>query len=195
MALAGMTASNVAHARGVPFYLSRKVAHFGGLIPLLLMPFWFDSPEWPVLLASGLTLIVWAGNRLHWTRGFARDGRISDIIFPAAVAFTMAVLWHKGPWVAIVPAVWLSLGDGITGLVRMKIYGREVKGNWGSVACYLVCGVTGLAMGLPLLAALIGGGVATLAERVSGDSEGSILRIDDNLTMPLAGALALFILV
>ena len=195
LAIAGMLSSNIAFYNGIPFYISRKVAHFGAVVPILLMPVFFEEWFFPVGLSASLALVVFIGNRMRLTEGFAKEGRLSDILFPVAVAITIGLLWHKGPWIAVVPAVWLSLGDGITGLVRMKVYGREVKGNWGSVACLLVCVGSGLALGVPALAAMVGSALATLAERVSGDSEGAILRIDDNLSMPLIGAAALFLLV
>ncbi len=189
-----MELSSFLYRRGVPFYLSRKVIHFGAAPAVLLLPVLFDSARFPVILGAFLFILL-ALNHVGFTRwgrqnlfpGFARKGRLSEVYFAIASLISIAALWHIDAWLAIVPSLWLALGDGITGVVRSYTSGREVKDWWGSLACLIVCSAISIALVTPLVAGLAGAAAATIAERYSGDAEGALIKLDDNLAMPMAG--------
>lgn len=188
-----MLLSNFLYRRGVPFYLSRKVIHFGAAPAILVLPLVFDSAFFPILL-SAILAVQLALNHLLFARGtrnlfpgFARKGRLSEVYFAIASLISIAALWHIDAWLAVVPSLWLALGDGITGVVRSYTSGREVKDWWGSLACLIVCSAISIALVTPLVAGLAGAAAATIAERYSGDAEGALIKLDDNLAMPLAG--------
>ena len=183
--------SNAAFRRGVPFYVSRKIAHFGAAIPLGSLPAIYDSVVYPLVLTGLFGLILLATHNYDVWPGFARAGRWSELWFPTAIMLSIAVFWRIDPVVAIVPGLWLALGDGITGLVRMVTVGREKKGWWGTVACLMVCSAIGLLVS-PVIVGILGGAAATLAERYCGDAEGAILKIDDNIAMPVAGMAVMY---
>lgn len=188
-----MGLSNVLYGRGVPFYLSRKVIHFGAAPAILALPLVFDSAYFPILLSAFLVFqlamhhLLFAAGERNFFPGFVRKGRLSEVYFAIASLISIAALWHIDAWLAIVPSLWLALGDGITGVVRSYTSGREVKDWWGSLACLIVCSAISIALVTPLVAGLAGAAAATIAERYSGDAEGALIKLDDNLAMPLAG--------
>ena len=182
--------SNYVYHRGAPFYISRKVAHLGSAPLMVALPILFESVIFPLGLAAAFLAMLVANRRTNVFPGFAKQERLSELFFPFSVLVAIADLWSVDPWAAIVPGLWLAVGDGVTGLVRMKVNKREVKGWWGSLACLGVCVPIGLLV-TPIWVGMLGGAVATLAERYCGDAEGAVLRLDDNLAMPLAGMLVM----
>jgi dolichol kinase len=182
--------SNYAYIRGVPFYISRKIAHLGSAPLMVALPLVFESIVFPLGLAGAFFMMLVANRRTNVFPGFAKKERLSELFFPLSVFVAIAALWSIDPWAAIVPGLWLAVGDGVTGLVRMKVNKREVKGWWGSLACLGVCLPLGLLV-TPIWAGMLGGAVATLAERYCGDAAGAVFRLDDNLAMPLAGMLVM----
>lgn len=189
--LVALLASNAARGLGLHFYLSRKIAHFGAAVPIALFPLVYDHVGYPLALVGSFFALLLLTHRWDVFPGCARKGRWSEVFFPLSIVIALAVLWPVSHVAAIVPALFLSLGDGITGLVRKAIYNREVKGNWGSVACLCVCVMIAVLLVHPVWLGLLAAVVATLAERFCGDAPGSIAKWDDNLTMPLAATIIL----
>lgn len=195
LGLLSILLSNRMHEQGHPFYITRKVAHLGAGVPIVLLPFVFQEMLYPLAIAIGFFLLLAVLKAAGWSSGFARKGRLSDVLFPLALVASIALFWNTDPFLAVVPGIWLAFGDGVTGLVRMAVNKREVKGWWGSLACFCVCTVSGFLLGVAMLPLLVASGLATLAERFSGDAEGSLIRLDDNLTMPATAILVFVILV
>ncbi|MBA7589409.1 hypothetical protein ES708_31494 [subsurface metagenome] len=77
----------------------------------------------------------------------------------------------------------MGAGDAITGLLRSKVYGREVKGNWGSVGMLITCLILAYFI-KPYWIGAIGAVTAVIAERFTKTTKW----VDDNLTIPLASA-------
>ena len=202
--LAGLWASNFAYDRDVPQYVSRKIGHAAGGLCFLLAPFLFSSVWLPVFLAGAFAVILLLARLLRpdTFRGVGGNRRGSDsfaeIAF-AAVAVPVYLVgwwWLKQPLAAAAALLFMAWGDGVTGLVRARLYRRPVKGLWGSAAMLGVC----LALAWALVKPFWAGGVAALAatgtEMMFGDV-GLVKRIDDNLAIPIislgvvAGLLAL----
>lgn len=178
--------SNGLRGLGVPFYISRKVVHFGAGVPIGVSPWVFSEPYYILGLAIAFLLLLAVTHNWDFFPGCARKGRWSELWFPISVAVSIASLWHVSPKAAVVPGLWLAFGDGITGLVRMAVNRREEKGWAGSAACFVACAAVAVLV-QPLWVGLLGSVAATLAERFCGDARGSWIRLDDNIAMPMAG--------
>lgn len=183
--LVGLYISNVLYDLKVPQYLSRKISHGAGGMGLLLLVYFFQEPWWPLILAGGFTLLL-GGARLvkpDTFRGAGGTGRahaLAEVWFPLASTLSIAVgwVWLRNPPLAIVPCLYMAFGDAVTGLIRSRVYGREVKGNWGSVGMLLTCLLVGVLF-TPYWIAAVGAVVATAVEKYTPMSRGFW---DDNWT-------------
>ena len=180
--LLGFLVSNIAHTNGVPFYLSRKIAHFSSGGVVAAFPFVFKGSLFPLLLPLLFGILLGLTHKKEIFHGFVRKGRLAELHFAVAALVAMAVAWQRDPWLATVPVLFIAFGDGVTGLIRFWVYKKEGKGLWGSVGMLLVC----LAISVPLLGwiGIPGSLAATAAEKQP--------YIDDNIA---AGLSALAVMV
>jgi len=195
-AILGLYLANVFYDYHVPQYISRKIGHLGGAVGFLLCPFLFTSFWWPFILTMGFTaLLLYARlfrpDTFRGVGGSGRPGALAEIHFPATGIVLIGVLWgiFNHPWLAIIPLTFMGAGDAITGLIRSKVYGREVKGNWGSVGMLVVC-LTLAYFIEPYWVGVAGALTAVLAEKYTKTTK----YVDDNLTIPLASAAVMGIL-
>lgn len=187
--LTGLYLANYFYDKGVEQYISRKVSHGAGGMGLLLCALFFSSPWWPIILAGGFTLLL-GGARLirpltfRGTGGSGRQLAFAEVWFPLAATVSLVVgwAWLGNPFLAVVPTLYMAWGDMVTGIVRSRFYGREVKGNLGSMAMIIVCLVIAYFF-KPYWIGATGAVVATLVERFTPISRGLI---DDNWTIVLA---------
>ena len=186
--LVGLYLANYFYDKGVEQYISRKVGHGVGGMSFLLCVFLFSSAWWPIILAATFILLL-GGARLlkpHTFRGVGGTGRqhaLAEVFFPVAGTISLGIGWGwlGNPWLAVVPILFMAWGDMLTGIVRSRIYGHEVKGNWGSLAMILVCLVVAYFF-RPYWIGATGAVVATIVERFTPLSKGWI---DDNWTIVL----------
>jgi len=195
-ALLGLYLANLFWDAGIPHHVSRKLGHLGGCVAFLLSPFLFSSFWWPLILTTGFTaLLLYARwKRPHTFRGTGGSGRphaLAEIHFPATGIVLIGVLWGVlgEPWLAIVPLCFMGGGDALTGLIRNKIYHREVKGNWGSVGMLITCLILAYFI-QPYFIGVLGAVTAVIAEKYTKTTK----YIDDNLTIPLASAFVMGVL-
>lgn len=195
-ALIGLYIANLLYDYRVPQYISRKLGHLGGCVAFLLCPFLFENFWWPLTLTVGFTALLLYARvfRPKMFRGVGGSGRpqaLAEIYFPATGIVVIGLCWGllDQPWLAIVPLTFMGAGDAITGLIRSKVYGREVKGNWGSLGMLITC-LTLAYFVTPYWIGAAGAFVAVLAERFTKTTR----YVDDNLTIPLASALVMAIL-
>jgi len=80
----------------------------------------------------------------------------------------------------VIPALFLSFGDGLTGIVRNLKYKKRIKAWEGSIAMLFTCLLIGLKMGWAGIIAAI---LATIFEKFEF--------IDDNISIPLFSFLIL----
>jgi len=195
--LVGLYLANYFYDKGVEQYISRKVGHGVGGVGFLLCVFLFSSAWWPIILAGGFTLLL-GGARLlkpKTFRGVGGTGRqhaLAEVYFPVAGTLSIAIGWGwlGNPWLAVVPILFMAWGDMLTGIVRSRVYGHEVKGNLGSVAMIVVCLIVAYFF-KPYWIGAIGAVVATLAERFTPLSKGIW---DDNWTIVLSALVVMTIL-
>ncbi|HUU64613.1 MAG TPA: hypothetical protein VMW37_00730 [Dehalococcoidales bacterium] len=195
-ALVGLYLANLFYDYNIPQYISRKLGHLGGCVGFLLCPLLFSSFWWPLVLTTGFTALLlyarWLKPRTF--RGVGGSGRpeaLAEIHFPATGIITIGICWglRGEPWLAIVPLCFMGGGDAITGLIRSKVYGKEIKGNFGSVGMLAVCLIFAYFIH-PYWIGAVGAVTAVVAERFTKTTR----YVDDNLTIPLASAVVMGIL-
>jgi phytol kinase len=84
---------------------------------------------------------------------------------------------------AVLPILFMSVGDGVTGIVRNALFRRRTKSWWGNLAMAAFCIPAGF-----MLQGVFGGLAGALASVVEKFEFGPI---DDNITVPLSGFLVL----
>jgi len=165
-------------------YFGRKTIHIlaSGLVALSL-PFLFKEPFLPFLSALILALYTYLPHRkkqlYEW---FQAKDNIREVNFCLMWGLVILAGWFfdKTFWLGVIPALFLSFGDGVTGIVRNLKYKKRTKAWEGSLAMLIVCVLIGLKMGWPgIIAAL----AATIFERFEF--------IDDNISVPLISFLIL----
>jgi len=195
-ALLGLYLANLLFDYQIPQYLSRKLGHLGGCVGFLLCPLLFSSFWWPFILTTGFTILLLYARMFRPTtfRGVGGSGRLealAEIHFPATGIVLIGICWGLlgEPWLAIVPLCFMGGGDAVTGLIRSKVYGKEVKGNWGSLGMLVTCLILAYFI-YPYWIGAVGAITAVIAERFTKTRK----YVDDNLTIPLSSALVMGLL-
>lgn len=186
-ALLGLYLANLFYDAKIPQYISRKLGHLGGAVAFLLCPFLFSSFWWPFVLTIGFTaMLLWAHiakpTAFRGVGGSGRPNAFAEVNFPATGIVTIGVGWGllHAPWLAIVPLLFMGAGDSITGIIRSKIYNREMKGWWGSLGMLATCLLLA-SFYRPYWVGAIGVLAAVLAEKFTKTTA----FVDDNLTVPI----------
>ena len=197
--LVGLYVSNILYDLKVPHYISRKIGHAVGGLGFLLCALLFSSGWWPLILAAGFVIMLWAARFIkpETFRGVGGTGRpteaMSEVWFPLASLPVIGLgwIWLDKPFIAVSCLLFMAWGDCVTGIVRSQIYGKAVKGFWGSAAMFLSCLIIAWAFISPFWAGAIAALVATITEWACGDV-GVIKWADDNWAIPVVSAAALF---
>ncbi|AEM39285.1 hypothetical protein Pyrfu_1427 [Pyrolobus fumarii 1A] len=171
-------------------YFVRKYIHvFGGGVVAFLTPFVFTSPLIPLVmglvLAAGLALARATNKLMYW---FQVPDNAYEVNFCIAWALGIAILWliTGNPWIAVTPALLISIGDAVTGVVRNVVVGRRSKHWVGNLAMATVT--------VPLVGGLLGvpgmlvAAVASVIERLEFGP------IDDNVLIVLFSSAALVVM-
>ena len=164
-------------------YVARKVIHIlsGGLVAVLT-PYLFKSPAIPLIGGIGMTVLTLLprlrGEKFDW---FQVEGNLGEVYFCITWTLVIVGLWYIDLNAGVAAALFMSVGDGVTGIVRNIVYKRWSKGVAGSVAMLLVSLPIGIIYKgyIGAVAAI----VATLVERWP--------KVDDNLTVPTLSALVM----
>ena len=168
-------------------YFGRKTIHIfaSGLIALSL-PFLFKEPFLPFLSALILAIYTYLphkkGQLYEW---FQKKENIYEVNFCLMWGLVILAGWFfdKTFWLGVIPALFMSFGDGVTGIVRNIKYKKRTKAWEGSLAMFIVCAlIAGLKMGL---AGIIAALVATIFEKLEF--------IDDNISVPAISFIVLAI--
>jgi dolichol kinase len=190
-----------------PAELGRKLVHigFGGLAFLL------RELPWPGAIALALAAVAFnwqllprIGGRALWRGGErALKHPPAIVLYPLSVLGLILVFPGEKRWMAA--AVWgmLALGDGMAALVGQAVGGPRLPWNarksWAGSLSFLAFGALGAAvltawtLGLPLASSLSARtlSVAAPLALVGALVESAPGPLDDNLSVPLAGAIAL----
>ncbi len=186
--------------------LARKLYHLaaGGMAFLLRFMTWRQA----VVLASVSILLnvlvvpYMGGRRWFWRSKEREKGYSQGILLYTISVLVLVLVFRDALWMAA--TIWgvLAFGDGMSGIVGQAIGGPKLPWNerksWAGSAAFVLFGGTGAAalilwtvpasmnmsvgqallMGIPLAL------VCALVESVPS-------RVDDNVTIPLAGGLVL----
>ena len=174
-------------------YYDRKMVHiFAGGVTAYFITF-YHSYWYPLLAGILLTIITCIshkrGSKLYW---FQTNNDLNDVNFCLMWGISITFLWiiTSNPWVAIIPAVFMSFGDGITGVIRNIFYKKRCKHPIGNVFMALICIPIGYALGaqgsIPIGGA-IAGLIASIAERYEYGS------FDDNVFITVSTTLFILI--
>jgi len=189
--------------KGDAVYYNRKLVHiFAGGVIALMVPIVFSSSIYPLLCGLSIAIVTYLshkakkGKMLYW---FQTEDNLNDVSFCFMWGITIFVLWevleamgnHAGaPWIAIIPAVFVSFGDGVTGIARNVLFKKRTKHPIGNVLMAVVCiplgyflaGFGGIAIG-GVIAAI----VASTMERYEFGP------IDDNILITISSSIVLYI--
>ena len=179
----------------VAVYYNRKVAHMlAGGVPIIASPMVFDNPIW-VLIGGVLGSIALAAThildrRLWWMQ---TEQNMNDATFALMLGISVFVIWEYSdePWLAILPSLFMAFGDGVTGIIRNKMFKKRTKSAWGNVGMAALCIPLGYIIGamaepqIPLWG-LIAGIVASFVERYEFGP------IDDNVLIVVFSSIVLF---
>ena len=180
----------------VAVYYNRKVAHMlAGGVPIIASPMVFDNPIW-VLIGGVLGSIALAAThildrRLWWMQ---TEQNMNDATFALMLGISVFVIWEYSnePWLAILPSLFMAFGDGVTGIIRNKMFKKRTKSAWGNVGMAALCIPLGYIIGamaepqIPLWG-LIAGIVASFVERYEFGP------IDDNVLIVVFSSIVLFL--
>jgi ABC-type thiamin/hydroxymethylpyrimidine transport system permease subunit len=174
----------------VAIYYNRKIIHImaGGVVAFLI-PLIFSSPLIPMLFALIIAIMLYIfrhkANMLNWLQ---TSENMNEISFCLAWGISLFVVWiiTENKYYAILPALFISIGDSITGIIRNLIYGKRTKswiGNLGMIAFtaplgYIYSGIAGI------LAAI----VASIVEHFEIPPY-----LDDNVLISLSASLVLIL--
>jgi len=100
--------------------------------------------------------------------------------------FVLALGWLASGgnfWFGVLPVLFMSVGDAVTGIVRNILYKRRTKSWWGNLAMAVFSVPVGAAV-LGVVGALAGA-ISSIVEHFESNP------VDDNITVPLSAFLVL----
>ncbi len=190
--------------------LKRKIVHIGvGGFAFLLR----DLPWWGAIalavsafLHNWLLLPRYGGKKLWRDPEHAQGYPLGILLYPLAVLALVLVFPGEGRWMAA--AVWglLAFGDGMATIAGQLLGGPKLPWNarkgWAGFLAFVAFGMLGAGalaawtLGLPLASALSPEILAiSLPLAVLGAlAESAPTTLDDNLTVPLVGGVAIALL-
>jgi phytol kinase len=180
----------------VAVYYNRKLVHMaaGGVVAIAV-PFIFDSWIYPLIIGLVLTLFTALPRLQGKSMDFMQTKENwNDTKFTLMWGVSIAVMWllFNDPFLAVIPALFMSFGDAVTGVVRNALYKRRTKSPVGNVFMLIVCIViayvfTSMATHKILLWGVLAAVVASIIERFE------IGPIDDNVLITVASMIVLSI--
>lgn len=176
-------------------YYNRKFVHiFAGGVITLFVPL-YSSQWYPLMAGIILTSITFIshkkGRSMYW---FQTDKNRNDVTFCLMWGLSIFILWSllQNPFIAILPAAFMSFGDGITGIARNVIYNKRFKHPIGNLFMGIVCISIGLTFGglggIPL-GGILAGLLASIVERYEFGA------VDDNILITTISSIFLYIYV
>jgi len=167
-------------ACNVVIYYNRKIIHIlaGGLVAFLV-PLIFKTPILPFGMALLLAVLTYiphrTGNLMYW---FQVEENMYEVSFCVMWGLIIALGWLVSEgnfWFGVLPVLFMSIGDAVTGIVRNMLYKRRTKSWWGNLTMALFSIPAGVILGF---AGVIAGALASFIEHFEFNP------IDDNVTVP-----------
>ena len=168
-------------------YFGRKTIHIlASGVAAILIPIFYKEPVIPFLSALILAIYTYLphkkNNLKEW---YQTKENTKEVNFSIMWGISILVGWFfdKTFWLGVIPVLFMSFGDGITGIIRNIRYKKRNKGWEGSLGMLIVCVIIGLRMGVAGIIAAI---FATIVEKSD--------LIDDNISVPVVSLLILIII-
>jgi len=172
-------------------YFGRKTIHIlASGITVFLIPILYKEPIIPFLSAIFLAIYTYLPHKKNQLKQwYQTKNNTKEVNFSIMWGISILVGWFfdKTFWLGVIPVLFMSFGDGITGIIRNIIYKKRTKGWEGSVGMLLVCVVIGSRMGW---AGIIAAFLATIVEKIM-PIDSNIM--DDNIAIPIVSLLILII--
>jgi dolichol kinase len=172
----------------VAVYYNRKVIHIltGGFVAFLV-PHVFSTPIFPFAMASLLAVFLYIPHKrdklMYWFQTEENTYEVSFCIMWGAVITLGWIISGGNFWFGVLPVLFMSVGDAITGIIRNILYKKRTKSWWGNLAMASFSIPVGLAvLGL---AGAVAGATASIIEHFESNP------IDDNITVPLSSFIIL----
>jgi phytol kinase len=173
----------------VAVYYNRKVIHIlAGGICAAVVPFFYQTPLLPLIFALLLAIYTYVphktGNLMWW---FQTEDNICECTFAFMWGIVLTLGWIISGgnfWLGVLPLLFMSVGDALTGIVRNILYKTRTKSWWGNV----VMGLFSIPLGAILgIAGMLAGAIVSVIEHFEFGP------IDDNITVPAISFLILII--
>jgi dolichol kinase len=173
----------------VAIYYNRKVIHIlAGGVCAIIVPFVFKTAILPFIMAMLLAIFIYTPHKLgkimYWFQ-------TKENAYEVSFCIMWGVIITLGWWLSggdfrfgILPILFMSIGDAVTGIIRNYIYGKRTKSWWGNLAMAALSITMGTMLGP---AGMFAGGVASFVEHYEFHP------IDDNITVPLVSFLILMV--
>jgi dolichol kinase len=173
----------------VAIYYNRKVIHIlAGGVCAVIVPFVFKTSFFPFVMAMLLAIFLYAphkmGKLMYW---FQTEDNMYEVSFCImwGTIITLGWLFSEGDfWFGILPVLFMSVGDSVTGIVRNVLYKKRTKSWWGNLVMACFSMFVGAVLGV---AGILAGAVASVVEHFEFPP------IDDNVTVPLVSFLILIL--
>ncbi|MEM0440592.1 MAG: hypothetical protein QXF45_05185 [Candidatus Caldarchaeum sp.] len=178
-------------ARGAPHnvavYYNRKIIHVlaGGVAAVAVAGFTNYTTVAVMVAVLGVGNYLPHRNKklMHW---YQVEENMFEVHFIIMWGLVMGLGFLLGDVrLGVLPVLFMSVGDGVTGFVRNAIYRRRTKSWWGNLAMIFFCVPVGFA--LMNVAGAISGALASLIEKFEFG------KIDDNITVPLVAFVSLLL--
>ena len=185
------------HKKEIAIYYNRKLIHiFAGGVILLVVPFVFPNPWYPlifgILLASITYIAHKKGNVFFW---FQTKDNLNDVTFCLMWGVAIFVLWQilGNPWIAIIPPAFMAFGDGITGIVRNLAFKERKKHPIGNLYMAGFCIIIGYYFGSlsQIEGMVLWGVIAAIAASIFERFEFG--PIDDNILITVISTVILYL--
>lgn len=172
-------------------YFGRKTIHFlaSGLVALLI-PILYKEPFVPFLSAILLAVYTYLPHKKNKLQQWYQvKNNTKEVNFAIMGGISILIGWYfdRTFWLGVIPVLFMSFGDGITGIIRNIKYKKRTKAWEGSLGMLIVCTMIGLRMGW---AGIIAAFLATIVEKIM-PIDSNIM--DDNIAIPIVSLLILII--
>jgi dolichol kinase len=167
-------------------YVGRKIVHiFGGGLTAILIPIFYDGHYQIVaVMAFLLAAYVFLRRRYKMMYWFQIEENAYEVNFALAYGSLVLIgIYLEDVWIGLIPILFMSFGDAVTGLVRAFTQKKRVKSWDGTIAMFLISAFIGywrLGVYGIVLAAIV-----SIVEKIP--------KIDDNVTVPIVAAVGMYL--
>ena len=161
-------------------YISRKLIHaLAAGVATLTIPLVFHTPLIPATLSTLLAAALIIARRRGGMKWFQTSRDANEVTFVLSWGASLTAVWlaTRNMTLAIIPPLFISIGDAVTGFTRAAVIGRREKHWIGNLAMAAFT----VPVGILLLGPLWGtatGIAAAIAEKIDRP-------VDDNVAVAL----------